>query len=559
MSDHTLVKSTPVVTVVAKAMQGPAGPQGATGAMGAPGVIQSVNGRSGTSITLTAADVAALALSAFATVGSLLYTSAAATAAEVAPNATTTRKFLSQSGNGTVASAPAWAQPSTSDITATAGTNAIFGSSVDVVQRGLDALVQSKVKSATTTAQPGSPSNGDTYLLPTSSTGAAWAGNDGKIARYSSVTSAWEFYTPQNGWETYAQDTGTYWFYVSGAWTTQLNVGGNLAVVGVATLSNGTVGTPALNFGDATTGFYRPSANQIAATFSGTQYVALAAGSATLGANTQSMIVSVNGAASTTRSLAFNTAGVNRWILQVDSTAESGSNAGSNLNILGRTDAGGGLGTWVSIKRATGDVTLGSTTASTSTTTGALVVSGGLGAAGNINLGGTLSPTATASSTQWVSSQLTGDSQARFGVFTDGLIKWGPGNAAFDVTLARAGVQTLSLTGALTSSGQVTITGGGISVNSIKRSGNFTLTTGQMGCPVDASAGAVTITLPASPGNGQIYSVSKIDSSANAVTLSGNGKNIGTSASISISVQGQCRIVQYDSSVGAWVIIAGYL
>lgn len=116
-----------------------------------------------------------------------------------------------------------------SDITATAGTNAIFGSSVDVVQRGLDALVQSKVKSATTAAQPGSPSDGDTYLLPTGSTGAAWAGNGGKIARYSSVTSAWEFYTPQNGWETYAQDTGIYWFRVAGAWTAQLTVGNGTA------------------------------------------------------------------------------------------------------------------------------------------------------------------------------------------------------------------------------------------------------------------------------------------------------------------------------------------
>lgn len=92
--------------------------------------------------------------------------------------------------------------------------------------RGLDALVQCKVKSATTAAQPGSPADGDTYLLPTSSTGASWAGKDGKIARYSTIAAAWEFYTPQNGWETYAQDTGTKWRRVSSAWTSNLTVNG---------------------------------------------------------------------------------------------------------------------------------------------------------------------------------------------------------------------------------------------------------------------------------------------------------------------------------------------
>lgn len=95
--------------------------------------------------------------------------------------------------------------------------------------RGVDALVQCKVKSATTAAQPGSPTDGDTYLLPTGSTGAAWASNDGKIARWSSAASAWEFYTAQNGWETYAQDTGVYWFRVGGAWTSQLKVGNGTA------------------------------------------------------------------------------------------------------------------------------------------------------------------------------------------------------------------------------------------------------------------------------------------------------------------------------------------
>ena len=38
----------------------------------------------------------------------------------------------------------------------------------------LDALVQLSARSATTTAQPASPSDGDIYILPSGKTGAAW-------------------------------------------------------------------------------------------------------------------------------------------------------------------------------------------------------------------------------------------------------------------------------------------------------------------------------------------------------------------------------------------------
>jgi hypothetical protein len=45
-----------------------------------------------------------------------------------------------------------------------------------------------------------------------------------------------------------------------------------------------------------------------------------------------------------------------RWIIIKTATAEGGSNAGSNLSILRRTDAGAALGTAISIERATGYV-----------------------------------------------------------------------------------------------------------------------------------------------------------------------------------------------------------
>lgn len=80
--------------------------------------------------------------------------------------------------------------------------------------RGLDALVQCTVISATTTAEPGSPADGDLYLVPTGATGTDWAGEDGKLARYSGVLPGWEFFTPLEGWLLYVLDTD-----VLGCWT----------------------------------------------------------------------------------------------------------------------------------------------------------------------------------------------------------------------------------------------------------------------------------------------------------------------------------------------------
>jgi hypothetical protein len=50
------------------------------------------------------------------TLGDLLYSSAANTLSKLAGNTTTTKKFLTQTGNGTISAAPVWTFPSTSDV-----------------------------------------------------------------------------------------------------------------------------------------------------------------------------------------------------------------------------------------------------------------------------------------------------------------------------------------------------------------------------------------------------------------------------------------------------------
>jgi hypothetical protein len=80
--------------------------------------------------------------------------------------------------------------------------------------------------------------------------------------------------------------------------------------------------------------------------------------------------------------------GAVRWgIGPGDGVAEIGGNAGSNFSILAFNDAGSYLSTPLYIYRATGNVSISSTTASTATTAGALTVVGGVGIGGSIYAG----------------------------------------------------------------------------------------------------------------------------------------------------------------------------
>jgi hypothetical protein len=83
------------------------------------------------------------------------------------------------------------------------------------VQR-LDATLNAYVKSASTAAQPGSPTNGDVYILPASPTGAQWAGKaTGTIAYFDT---SWYFFTPYAGMRARVEDTGAYIRFNAGAW-----------------------------------------------------------------------------------------------------------------------------------------------------------------------------------------------------------------------------------------------------------------------------------------------------------------------------------------------------
>ena len=89
---------------------------------------------------------------------------------------------------------------------------------VNEALRRLDALVQITVQSAALAAPPGSPTEGQRWILPAAPTGA-WAGHAGQIAAWQD--GAWAFYVPLDGWTAVDVSTDTLLLYNAGTgiWT----------------------------------------------------------------------------------------------------------------------------------------------------------------------------------------------------------------------------------------------------------------------------------------------------------------------------------------------------
>ncbi|MBL8551336.1 MAG: DUF2793 domain-containing protein [Hyphomonadaceae bacterium] len=81
----------------------------------------------------------------------------------------------------------------------------------------LDALVQLAVVSATTGAEPGGPTDGQCYILPSGKTGDAWgAMAEGAIAYYRD--GAWEELSPREGWYAFVKDADSTLVHDGAAW-----------------------------------------------------------------------------------------------------------------------------------------------------------------------------------------------------------------------------------------------------------------------------------------------------------------------------------------------------
>jgi hypothetical protein len=82
--------------------------------------------------------------------------------------------------------------------------------------RALDTLVQMMVLDKDLSTPPGSPSEGQRYIVAASPTGA-WSGQAGKVAAYQD--GAWAFYAPREGWLAWVADQNELYVHDGSAWT----------------------------------------------------------------------------------------------------------------------------------------------------------------------------------------------------------------------------------------------------------------------------------------------------------------------------------------------------
>src|SRR5262245_59670219 len=81
--------------------------------------------------------------------------------------------------------------------------------------RGLDALVQLAVLDRDLATPPGSPSDGQRWIVAASPTGA-WSGHANHVAAWQD--GAWHFYVPRTGWLAYVIDEGFLAGWNGSAW-----------------------------------------------------------------------------------------------------------------------------------------------------------------------------------------------------------------------------------------------------------------------------------------------------------------------------------------------------
>lgn len=96
----------------------------------------------------------------------------------------------------------------------------------------LDALVEPVIKSAALATPPGSPGNGDAYIVAASPTGA-WSGEATKIAVYLSRSSSWAFITPKAGWGVRNLSDSSVYVFDGTSWSANEIVAGNVILSGV--------------------------------------------------------------------------------------------------------------------------------------------------------------------------------------------------------------------------------------------------------------------------------------------------------------------------------------
>ncbi|MFE4991435.1 hypothetical protein ACFRH4_08795 [Streptomyces mirabilis] len=136
-----------------------------------------------------------------------------------------------------------------------------------------------------------------------------------------------------------------------------------------------------------------------------------------------------------------------RWKIRANTDTESGSNAGTNFQILRCADDGTQLGTGLGIRRSDGNVFLGVAGASNARLTAVWSLAGHHGfyalPSASPGAGSAFAADLTATTDRAYQARLTAEGTARLVIFADGKAEWGDGTNARDTNLYRSAANVL--------------------------------------------------------------------------------------------------------------------
>jgi Ice-binding-like/Protein of unknown function (DUF2793) len=142
-----------------------------------------------------------------------------------------------------------------STIMSSAANGDTYGDAERRLFRGIQTLVMPNVISIFGNTPPGSPTNGQSYIVGSAPTGL-WAGQANAIAYWAldpqdgvATTGIWEFYTPQVGWICFNQTSGTHITWNGTAWGPAVSVPSKTLI----TATSSEIITPSLGNSFATT------------------------------------------------------------------------------------------------------------------------------------------------------------------------------------------------------------------------------------------------------------------------------------------------------------------
>lgn len=108
------------------------------------------------------------------------------------------------------------------DLPELSGSQASKHVTVNQALQRLDGIVQCAVINMITTAPPGSPSDGDSYVIAATATGA-WAGKEGQIAIYDG---GWIYVVPEEGFSIFNKASDVTYGYTGSVWSLRTTVEG---------------------------------------------------------------------------------------------------------------------------------------------------------------------------------------------------------------------------------------------------------------------------------------------------------------------------------------------